>query len=144
MTVRCSAPPEALADFDLARLELRAQVVLGALGNADAELSLVLVDEPEMAELNGQHRGRDAATDVLSFSLLEGDHAEHRSGLLGDVVICLPVAARQAEQGSRSLDEELLHLLVHGILHLVGYDHEDEEEARRMQARERELREAAG
>ena len=93
-----------------------------------------------MARLNGEWRGRERPTDVLSFSLLEGAHARHRGGLLGDVVIGLWVAARQARAGGRSLDEELCRLLIHGVLHLLGHDHEVAAEARRMRAEERRLR----
>lgn len=146
MPVQVSAQPpgtEALA-FDAAGFAGRAERLLIALEVPDAELSVSLVDDDAMAELNQRYRGRSGPTDVLSFSLLEGDHAEYRGGMLGDVVIDLAVAARQAEAGGRSLDDELLHLLIHGALHLLGFDHELEDEAERMQARERELQAELG
>jgi rRNA maturation RNase YbeY len=92
-----------------------------------------------MAELNAAHHGKAGPTDVLSFSLLEGAHAEQRGALLGDVVIALGVASRQARRGRRSLDDEIARLLIHGVLHLVGHDHERDDEARRMRAEERRL-----
>ena len=138
-------PPEAEAPaFDSAGFASRAERLLIALEVPDAELSISLVDDDAMAEMNQRYRGRSGPTDVLSFSLLEGDHAEHRGGLLGDVVIDLAVAARQARVVGHSLDEELLHLLIHGALHLLGFDHELEGEAKRMEARERELRAELG
>ena len=141
MPVQLSPPPQALdlPDFDAAALEARAAALLEALGLADAELSLSLADDPTMAELNARYRGRSEPTDVLSFSLVEGEHAEHRGTLLGDVVVDLEVAARQAAELGHSLDEELLRLLIHGTLHLLGYDHQEARETQIMEAREREL-----
>ena len=76
---------------------------------------------------------------MLAFSLLEGEGAEHRGGLLGDVVIGVEAAARQARARHRGLDEEIARLLIHGTLHLIGYDHQRREEARTMRAQERRL-----
>ena len=77
---------------------------------------------------------------MLSFSLLEGPHADRRGALLGEVVIGVDVAARQARRGRRSLDDEAARLLIHGVLHLLGHDHVRAAETRRMQAEERRLR----
>jgi probable rRNA maturation factor len=117
----------------------RARSVLASLDARDAELSLVLAADPEMAELNARFRGCEGPTDVLSFSLLEGSGARFRGGLLGDVVIGVEVAARQARRRGRSLDDEVARLLIHGVLHLLGYDHERDDEARLMRAQERRL-----
>jgi len=76
---------------------------------------------------------------VLSFSLLEGAHSEYRGALLGDVVIDVEQAARQARRVRRPLDDELAKLVIHGVLHLLGHDHEGAAEARRMRAEERRL-----
>ena len=116
-----------------------ARALLEALGQADAELSLALVDDATGAELNQRFRGRAGATDVLSFALLEGAHTQHRGGQLGDVVIALGVARRQAEEQGIALEAECLRLLIHGVLHLLGYDHARATEARVMQAKERAL-----
>ncbi len=146
MTVRLAAPPPGggLPTLDLDRLAERAQALLGAVGRPDAELSLRLADDAEMAELNGSWRGRPRPTDVLSFSLVEGEHADHRGALLGDVVIGLAVADRQAGEAGHSLEDELDRLLIHGLLHLLGHDHEQAEEARAMRREEERLREALG
>jgi rRNA maturation RNase YbeY len=117
----------------------RARALLEALEQADAELSLALVDDATGAELNQRFRGRTGATDVLSFALLEGAHTQHRGALLGDVVIALGVARRQADAHGLTLEAECLRLLIHGVLHLLGYDHARAAEARVMQAKERAL-----
>ena len=125
--------------LDRRRLRNRAVRLLRELGRPKAELSIALVDDAEIAELNARYRGVEAATDVLSFSLLEGAHAERRGDLLGDVVVSLDTAAVQARRGRRSLDDEVLRLLIHGTLHLLGHDHERDDEARRMRAEERRV-----
>ncbi len=141
MSVRLSGPRRrgALPAVDRRLLRRRASRLLRELGFGAAELSVALADDAEIAALNARHRGRKRPTDVLSFSLLEGAHAEHRGPLLGDVVLGVDVAARQASRGRRSLDDELARLLIHGVLHLLGHDHEERAEAARMRAEERRL-----
>jgi probable rRNA maturation factor len=140
MTVRLAGPEgEGLPAFDRRLLLARSRALLRALERPRAELSLVLVDDAEMARLNRRWRGRRGATDVLSFSQLEGEGQATRGRLLGDVVIGLGVAARQARARRRALDEELARLLIHGTLHLLGHDHAREPEARAMRAEERRL-----
>ena len=122
--------------FDQARLDRLARAILSDVGEASAELGIKFVGDQRMRALNRRYRGKDRTTDVLAFAMREAPHSS--AGLLGDVVIAVPTAARQAKQGQRSLDEELTVLLIHGILHLCGYDHErSEKEARRMYRRER-------
>ena len=122
--------------FDQARLDRQARAILSDVGEASAELGILFVGDQRMRSLNRQYRGKDRTTDVLAFAMREAPHSS--SSLLGDVVIAVPTAVRQAKEGQRSLDEELTVLLVHGILHLCGYDHErSEKEARRMHRRER-------
>lgn len=142
MTVRVAAAPAGggLPAADTERLAARAEALLAAVGQVEAELSLRLADDAEIAALNERWRGRAGPTDVLSFSLLEGDHGGHRGCLLGDVVIGLAVAERQAREQGHGLAEELDRLLIHGLLHLLGHDHEEPEEARRMHAEEERLR----
>lgn len=146
MAVRLSGPPRrhGRARYDRDRLRGGARRLLRELGCARAELSLKLVDDAEIRELNQTYRARQGATDVLAFPLLEGPHAEFRGGLLGDVVISIETAERQAKTGRRSLDAELQRLLIHGILHLLGYDHEEAGDARRMRAQERRLERLLG
>jgi probable rRNA maturation factor len=141
MTVRLSPPPRGagLPCVDRRRLRSRASRLLRALSQRGVELSVSLVDDDQMADLNGRYRGRPRPTDVLAFSMLEGEDAEHRGALLGDVVIGLETAARQARRRRRSLDEEVARLLIHGTLHLLGHDHERPDEARIMRAEERRL-----
>ena len=122
--------------FDQARLDRLARAILSAVGETSAELGIVFVGDQRMRGFNRQYRGKDRTTDVLAFAMREAPHSS--AHLLGDVVIAVPTAVRQAKQGQRSLDEELAVLIVHGILHLCGYDHErSEKEARRMYRRER-------
>ena len=122
--------------FDQARLDRLARAILSDVGEASAELGIMFVGDQRMRGLNRKYRGKDRTTDVLAFAMREAPDSS--AGLLGDVVIAVPTAVRQAKQGQRSLDEELAVLLVHGILHLCGYDHErSEKEARRMHRRER-------
>ncbi len=141
MTLRLSGPPRGLAKagFDRALLARRARRALRAAEQMRAELSLALVDDVAMAELNELHRGKRGPTDVLSFSLVEGAHSEFRGALLGDVVIDIEQAARQARRARRTLDDELAKLMIHGVLHLLGHDHEEDGQARRMRAEERRL-----
>ncbi|MDJ0869881.1 MAG: rRNA maturation RNase YbeY [Myxococcota bacterium] len=141
MTLRLTGPPRRRAGprIDRSLLARRARRVLRALGHARSELSLSLVDDDTMATLNASHRGRSGPTDVLSFSLLEGRHAEFRGALLGDVVVGVDTAWRQARRARRTLDDELARLAIHGVLHLLGHDHEEPEEARAMRAEERRL-----
>jgi probable rRNA maturation factor len=115
-----------------------AQQILAAAGAPDSELSLELIGDVRMRRLNRRYRKRDAPTDVLSFPMREANGP--RTGLLGDVVISLDAADRQARAGGWSMEEELLRLLTHGILHLLGYDHErGPAEARRMRRKEQAI-----
>jgi len=125
--------------LDVGRLRRCGALLLRGLGREREELTLSLVDDAAIRELNRDYRGKRLATDVLSFSLLEGDHGKHRGGLLGDVVISVETAARQARERHRSLDETVIRLLIHGMLHVVGHDHEQLEEARAMRSEERRL-----
>jgi probable rRNA maturation factor len=101
------------------------------------ELSLALVTNQEIHKLNRQYRGKNKPTDVLSFRLTD----TLQPSLLGDVVISIETAARQAQRRGHSLQEELQTLLIHGILHLLGYDHEvSRREALRMRCKEREVK----
>lgn len=121
------------------RLRRSARRVLEALRLPDAELSLLLVSDPVMRTLNRDWRGKDRPTDVLSFAQREGDGGAPGQ-LLGDVVISVDTARRQAAERGDSLLRESERLLIHGVLHLLGYDHEvSVQEARRMQRRERAL-----
>lgn len=112
-------------------------------GEGDAEIVLSLSDDAEVRALNRDFREVDAATDVLSFSMREGEASELHPEVMGDIVISAETALRQAEAAGRTLEDELWHLAVHGLAHLCGRDHATKDEARHMFAWEEELRAAA-
>jgi len=121
-----------------------ADAMLVELELADAELSVLLTNDAEIHELNRAHRDKDKPTDVLSFPLEEGEGTlkDFRAGqvrLLGDVVISLDTAARQAKGRKRELLPEVRFLLAHGLLHLLGYDHANPREKKEMDAMTRRL-----
>jgi probable rRNA maturation factor len=123
--------------IDRRSLARKAKTALEAVGLAAHELSVSLVGDGEIRRLNRDWRGKDRPTDVLSFSLREGDFGDV-GGALGDVVISLETAARQAAERGAPIAQEVDRLLVHGILHLAGYDHEaSAREERRMKRKER-------
>ena len=124
---------------EVSRAEIRQWVrtILQHLDQTQAELSLALVTDPEIHVLNRQYRGKDKPTDVLSFPLADA----LQPLLLGDVVISIETAARQARRRGHALQEELQTLLIHGVLHLLGYDHAVSRRAAiRMHRKEREVK----
>jgi len=113
-------------------LRRAARLVLeGAAPAASGSVTIVLTGDAQIRELNRRFRGKDAATDVLSFRLGDGANANEP---FGDIVISLDAAARQAHAYRANLEAEVLRLLVHGTLHLCGYDHREPREAARMHA----------
>lgn len=118
------------------------EAVLQAEGETgEVEVSLVLVDDKKIQELNRDYRGIDRPTDVLSFPLREavedeGPKVSVDEWLLGDIVVSMETALRQAEEYGHSLERELGFLIVHGCLHLLGYDHQREEERQVMREKE--------
>jgi len=117
--------------------------VLAAEGVPRAEAGIVITGDATVRDLNRRYRGEDAPTDVLSFAF--GVDAEEfvlppgKSNRLGDVVISLPAARRQAKQARHSLEREVAVLLVHGLLHLLGYDHATDDDARVMESHQAAL-----
>jgi len=103
-----------------------------AVQMADAELSILLTGDDQIQNLNKIYRKKNRPTDVLAFAQREGQHGEHAGLLLGDVVVSVPTARRQAEAAGRDLSSELTMLLAHGLLHLLGWDHETPRKDRRM------------
>jgi probable rRNA maturation factor len=156
------ADEQAAVPVDTVRWAALAEAVLTAEGvRGHAELSLLFVGEDDIAALNEQFLGQDAPTDVLAFPIDATEvevvslPAMARTGpdrspvdqgdlplLLGDVVVCPAVAARQAADHAGTLDDELALLVVHGVLHVLGHDHAVAAEGERMRQRERELLEA--
>ncbi|ADI13580.1 rRNA maturation RNase YbeY [Truepera radiovictrix] len=110
------------------RLQAVVTALKAELGAGDKELTIVLVDDPKIRELNRAHRGEDAPTDVLSYPLAEPDDAGFPEvPHLGDIVISLDTAARQAAAQGHTLELEVVTLAAHGLTHLLGFDHPTEE-----------------
>ncbi len=109
------------------------------MGFRDAELSVTLTSDDAIAQIAGDFGRERRPTDVLAFSLLEGPGAEFRGEALGDVIISLETAQRQSESRGAPLQAEIRHLLIHGVLHLLGMDHERDADARRMRELEKHL-----
>ena len=128
---------EQTRQVDEARLSRLATHVLQAEEvDEEAELSVLLVGADHIRKLNARFAGDDYATDVLSFPMMEDDEV---SLLLGDVVICPEIAETNAAKLGHDVVRELDTLLIHGTLHLLGYDHDDEEEKARMEGRQRDI-----
>ncbi|MEM9193602.1 MAG: rRNA maturation RNase YbeY [Myxococcota bacterium] len=122
--------------IDPARVRTAGAGMLEALGLPEAELSVLLCEDRQIRRLNRRYRQIDRPTDVLAFPLLERDEIHRdRPILLGDIVISLPTARKQARKGKRTIAFEVTFLLAHGLLHLLGYDHRNRAEERRMNAR---------
>ncbi|MBN2799405.1 MAG: rRNA maturation RNase YbeY [Deltaproteobacteria bacterium] len=118
--------------FDLERVAREARWVLAQFELGEAELSVRITDDPTIHRLNLAWRGKDRPTDVLSFSQREGEPGPSEVEHLGDVILSLDTAAVQAVDEGHSLEQEVRELLVHGVLHLLGYDHEDPDDAAEM------------
>ena len=117
-----------------------AQRILAALDLPEGELSILLVDDIQIRELNRQYLGRDNATNVLSFSMQEGAFSSLHPHLLGDLVISVETALRQSNRFGLNPMEMVTLLIVHGVLHLIGYEHQGKKkEAREMALKQKEL-----
>lgn len=118
----------------------KAQAILDALDSPDVELSILLVDDAQIAVLNQDYLQRQGPTNVIAFPMREGEFAQVNPDLLGDVVISLETAEKEGEVGGQGLQDRLSELLIHGILHLFDYDHEKSEaEAEKMEIKSHEL-----
>lgn len=107
------------------------------LGGEEVEVSVSFVDDGEIQALNRDYRGRDQVTDVLSFPFYEAYQGQ--GGILGDIVINASQCLRQAKEYGHSFEREVTYLAVHSLLHLLGHDHEEEEDKRVMRAKEEEV-----
>ncbi|NQT68917.1 MAG: rRNA maturation RNase YbeY [Desulfobacteraceae bacterium] len=124
----------------LKKIQKKAQAVLSALDCPDGELSLLVVDDPQIAKLNKKYLNRHGPTNVIAFPMRQGEFANLTPQLLGDVVISVETAAREAKKSGISMQERFTQLLVHGVLHLFGYDHEEnKQQARKMEEKSNEL-----
>ncbi len=142
MNTAISFEPETLTvEENLLAEMLRAADVVGEIyGVENSELSLTLTDDEHIHALNKKYRGVDRATDVLSFAFRESDEPEVVDAdfeILGDVIISLERAAAQAQEFGHSFLREIIFLEVHGLLHLLGYDHMDDDERREMEEEQR-------
>jgi len=123
-----------------AMVKRRVQQMMRYLGCVDKELSVIFASDRLMQELNRVYRHQDRPTNVLAFPQLPMPHSRQASAVLGDIVVSLPTAAREACTLQQPLEERVTYLLLHGLLHLLGYDHErSKAECRRMEALEEEV-----
>lgn len=139
----CALPPRLIRSI--------IRVARRALGDhklpKNAEIGLTLCSDAQIRTLNKKWRGKDCPTDVLSFPLLEGDifNVPHPGEiLLGDIVISRDKARAQSQARGHSFERELIYLFTHGLLHLLGYDHQNDREQAEMRSREEDLLQAAG
>ncbi len=131
--------------LDFGAVERTLNALLAAVDEADSSISLSFVRDAKIRELNAAFRGFDKATDVLSFPLVDADDAfAGAERLLGDIVISVDTAKRQAADYDAPLDREVQRLLIHGILHLLGHDHLEPGERAVMEIEERRLAAAIG
>ncbi len=126
---------------DVVRIRRDMKRLLKELDCKDSEISLLLVDDEQIRDMNRIYLNRDCPTNVISFAMGEGSFRNIHPEMLGDIVLSVETAARDALIGCLDLMDELDFLLIHGLLHILGYDHEnnDEREALKMKNREREL-----
>lgn len=150
MEIEIRREPEDLPvpDGDIAAVRRAVETVGRLYGAEDAEVSVTLTDDAHIHALNRAYRNVDRPTDVLSFALTESEEPEiigaDGGAVLGDLVISLERAAAQAEEYGHSMLRELSFLTVHGMLHLLGYDHMEEEERLEMEEEQRYVMEELG
>jgi probable rRNA maturation factor len=122
------------------KIRKKAQAILNALDNPEAELSVVIVDDSEIEALNQKYLNRSGPTNVIAFPMREGEFSDLSPLLLGDVVISTETAGREALNSGISVETRIGQLLIHGILHLFGFDHEsNQRDAAKMEAKAVEL-----
>ena len=124
----------------LKKIRQKAKTILNALDCPKGELSILLVDDPQIEVLNKEYLNRYGPTNVIAFPMRAGRFSNITPHLLGDVVISVETAAKEAKSAGISIEERFTQLLVHGILHLLGYDHEKtEQEAEKMEKKSNEI-----
>ena len=127
-----------IADFD-GCVRRAAEAALRDGEAPPSEIAVVLSDDEHIRELNKHHRGMDKPTNVLSFPSARLKTPAGTPRFLGDIVLAYETVTREAAEESKTIENHLSHLVVHGVLHLLGYDHEDDDEAEIMEARERKI-----
>ncbi len=130
---------QGIIDIDLSHIELVLNRILKTLGNEGCEISITFVDDARITDINREYLGRNHPTNVISFSMNEGEFAEVNPAVLGDIILSTETAFRDAKSENLSPEDEIDYLLIHGVLHLLGYDHELPEDAEKMKKREKEI-----
>jgi len=127
--------------IDKRRIRRTGLKILKILDCADKEISLSFVDDENIKQLNKQYLGKDKATNVISFSLQEGEYSNINPQILGDIIISVETAQRDTIKENLTVTQELEFLIIHGILHLLGYNHENttKKETNKMQQKEKDL-----
>jgi probable rRNA maturation factor len=127
--------------IDTGRVRRSLKRLLNELNRKDSEISILLVDDLQIREINKSYLKRDCPTNVISFSMKEGSFGHIHPEILGDIILSTETAARDALSGHLEFMDEVEFLLIHGLLHLMGYNHENTgaDEAEKMKSREREL-----
>ncbi|MDQ2989822.1 MAG: rRNA maturation RNase YbeY [Pseudomonadota bacterium] len=134
--------PDARLESSITRQKIRRWVQAALLG--PAELTIRFVDAAEGQALNRDYREKDYATNVLTFAYNEGEELADDEPTLADIILCTDVLEREAAEQKKTVEEHTAHLVVHGVLHAQGYDHENDEEATEMEQFERDILEALG
>ncbi|MGX9221188.1 rRNA maturation RNase YbeY [Massilia sp. UBA6681] len=134
--------PDTRLEQEITETMLQRWVEAALLG--PAELSIRFVDAEEGLALNRQYRGKDYATNVLTFAYNEGEELGEDDPTQADIILCTDVLLREAEEQKKTVEEHAAHLVVHGVLHAQGYDHEHDEEADEMEQFERDIMEVLG
>ncbi|QYF91648.1 rRNA maturation RNase YbeY [Massilia sp. PAMC28688] len=134
--------PDARLQDSITRQKVRRWVQAALLG--PAELTIRFVDAAEGQVLNREYRGKDYATNVLTFAYNEGDTLADDEPVQADIILCTEVLEREAQEQGKTLEEHAAHLIVHGVLHAQGYDHEDDDDAHEMEQLERDILAAMG
>ena len=127
--------------IDKRKIRVKVTQLLKLTGCVNKEISITLVDDEAIQRINKQYLSKDRPTNVISFSLQEGEFGDINPEMLGDVVISVDTAIRDADKGNLSFDEEIFFLIIHGLLHLLGYNHVNTSKANtlKMKQKEREL-----
>ena len=129
-------------ESEITEADLRRWVECSLLG--PAELTIRFVDAEEGKALNREYRGKDYATNVLTFAYNEGEELGDEEPVQADIVLCTDVLQREADEQKKTVEGHVAHLVVHGVLHAQGFDHEHDEEAEEMEQLERDIMEALG
>jgi probable rRNA maturation factor len=127
--------------IDKRKIRFKVTELLNLMDCTNKEISITLVDDETIQCINKLYLSKDRPTNVISFSLREGEFGDINPEILGDIVISVDTAQRDADEGNLSVDEEILFLIIHGLLHLLGYNHENtsKENSLMMKQKEKEL-----